>query len=267
MGSWGSLLKKEIRLGVPVFLIPMIAFVVVSGIAFLIGARDGVGFEAITGVASIATTMLVFYLPYYLFYSLQTEKKRLHLWLHNPMPATLLVTAKFVSGLLALVVTLIVTVLTLFIAYSFSNVFTFEIPWDQAIKWGLWGLSHLVLFSIVFSIWLLLFWMINLMFTRYLNSFVSFLSTFILFIVTIVAYGWFTETWFYDKLTKWGELSIGEMMTGFNVEMGPGIDQADMFTGAMSQVTVFTGSYLFEAIISLLLFFAACWILDRKVEV
>lgn len=264
MNSWIHLLKKEIRLGVPAFLIPIIAFVVLVGIAFYFGNRKGYGFEAAGGVALVALGMQVWYLVYYLFYSLQAEKKKLHLWLHNPMPASSLVSAKIVAGLISLLVTLILTGVTGFASFLLSKNIQVEIPLGNLMEIGFWSGVHVILLGLSFAACFLFFWMIFLMFTRTLGTFVSLLSTFVLFIVMVSLYGWFGNSVIYEKLTRWGQFELSSMLKGFSFMLDPA--QAGMFTD-VGQMSLFIGTYIFEAVIALILFFAACWILDRKIEV
>lgn len=62
MSQWLSLTKKEIRLGLPAFLIPVIVFIIVTSIAYYIGHRNGVCVIAIISVAGIAVLAQLFYL-------------------------------------------------------------------------------------------------------------------------------------------------------------------------------------------------------------
>jgi NADH:ubiquinone oxidoreductase subunit 2 (subunit N) len=49
----------------------------------------------------------VFYVPIIMFISLKTEANQLHLWLHNPQPASTLLLSKIVNGLIMIVISLL----------------------------------------------------------------------------------------------------------------------------------------------------------------
>lgn len=264
MNHWFHLVKKEIRLGLPAFLIPVIAFIVAAGIAFYLGHREGMGFDVLFIVAMMATGMQVFYLVYYLFYSLQAERKKLHIWLHNPMSARALLSAKVVAGLVTMIATLFITGGTALIVLPHSKVFTFGYTWSLIFEAGSWGGIHLILIALSLGIGFIFLWMIFLYFTRFIGSFVSFLLTFVLFIVIASATEWFAKTKVYAALTMWGEFKLDSMITSLNVS----VDQthAEVFS-EMGDISLFFGTYVYETILAIIIFLVSCWILDRKVEV
>ncbi|NEU30329.1 hypothetical protein GN156_05990 [bacterium LRH843] len=265
MSSWMSLLKKEIRLGLPAFLIPVIAFIVVAGIGSYIGYRHGFGIEGFTGIAILATGAQMFYLPCYLFFSLQAERKKLHLWLHNPLPGASLIGAKVVAGLISMLLTILITGVTGLIALSISENVP-DLQWDSVINLSFFGGVHLVLFSLSFAACFIFFWMIYLMFTRSIGTFLSFLSTFILFVASTSLFGWFSNSSLYAKLTMWGEVPLTGLAQHLNFFTDVQMGNIDVGSN-IEPISVFIGGYVFETILALILFFAACWILDRKVEV
>lgn len=262
MNQWLNLTKKEIRLGLPAFFIPVIAFIIVTSIAYYIGYRNDIGIIAIASVASMTVLAHVFYLPYFMFYSLATERKTLHLWLHNPLPSVALLTAKMVAGLLSMILTLLFTGTTALIALSFKRDLLTEIgiTLSNMFKPLVFGGVHLILLSISLAIGFIFFWMIFLMFTRFFGTFMSFIATFVLAIVTGSLYGWLSNTQFYQTITNWGEVKLD------------GLLQEIYFSSVeiileVNDVSIYVGSYVNEVLIALILFYAACWILNRKVEV
>ncbi|WP_332694481.1 hypothetical protein [Halalkalibacter lacteus] len=263
MSAWLSLTKKELRLGMPVFLMPIIVFIVSVSIAFYIGNRNGFAWEAVVGVAAAATGVQIFYLAYYLFYSLQSEKKKLHLWLHNPMPGYSLLLAKVAAGFVSMLITLLLTGTTVLVTVNLSSMINEQIQVANITELVFFAGIHLVLLALSFAAFFLFYWMIFLVFTRRLGTVVSFLSTFVIFVALTSFYNWFTQSLVYQKLTMWGGFQL-EMLEGisFNVD-----NSGAEVMSETANLSLFAGSYLFETILALLLFFAASWMLDKKVEV
>ncbi len=266
MNAWLSLTKKELRLGFTAFLVPIIAFVVVAAIATFFGYRAGYTWEVLAVVSVGATGAQIAYLTYYLLWSLQSERKKLHLWLHNPLPAYALLLAKIVAGLISMAVTTIFTLSVFFTAANLSEDFSNGIPWsviyDNAWIIGL----HFFVFALDLAIWFMFYWMIYLIFTRYIAPFLSSVLIIIVAIVTSSLYGWFTESWLYQKLTMWGEINVSEFIKfpQFKADIGP---EGGEFTSEMSNMSAYVGEYVFGIAIALILFSIAAWMLDRKVEV
>ena len=263
MSAWISLTKKELRLGLPVFLIPVIAFILIAALAFYIGNRSGYGWESLAGFAMFATGAQVLYLVYYLLYSLSSEKKKLHLWLHNPMSGGALLFAKVVAGLISMTITLFLTGATLLISYQMSPLIQGHIQMISIFDLTFFAGIHLFLFALSIAAYFLFFWMIFLMFTRRLGTFLSLLSTFVIFIVASILYGWFTDSVIYQTLTNWGTFQL-DTLQGINFTIDN--NGAEVITDAAT-FSLYTGVYLFETLITLLLFFVASWLLDNKVEV
>lgn len=264
MSSWLALLKKEIRLGFPAFLIPVIIFSLIIGIASYIGFRTGFVWESVGGLAIFAFSGLVFYLIYYLFLSLKAEKEKLHLWLHTPMPGYSLLLAKLVSGSIYMIVTMMLTGSVLLLSSTLTRFlpdqFTFSVTINLIFLIGL----HILLISLKNSIFFLFLWMTFLLFTRKIGSFLSFLLTFIIFVFIYNLYNWFSETTIYQALTKWGEFNIYGLIKDFNFIFATKGYPVSPYGDTL---TLFIGIYVLEAALAFLLFYAASWILDHKVEV
>ena len=264
MNAWLSLTKKELRLGVPAFLIPVIGFILVAAVAGYFGNRSGYLWEAVAGVAAVATGIQVFYLVYFLLISLQSEKKKLHLWLHNPMPAYALLLAKVVAGLFSMICTLAITITVLFVSIQQSSALPKVIPWEQIEQYWWVPAVHMLLFALDIAIWFIFYWMIYLFLSRYIPTFLSFASTFIFVVATSTFLGWLQGTAFYGTFTHWGEIKVSKVMESFHTEVRAGNAELSAQMGDMS---FYVGSYVFEIIFALLIFFLASWILERKVEV
>lgn len=268
MSQWLSLTKKEIRLGLPALLTPIIVFIIVSSIAYYIGYKNDVGTYAVMIVALVATLAQIFYLPYYLLYSLSAERKKLHLWLHNPLPAAALIGAKMVAGLLSMIVTLFITGTTGLMTLTLKSELLdrIGISLSSLYKPLMFGGIHLFLFSISLAVAFIFFWMIFLMLTRSIGTFVSFISTFAIVIACGSLYSFISETRFYETVSKWGAFEVPGFLRGLEYTINGSLVNGEIITD-VGNVSFYAGSYLIETLLALILFFAACWILNRKVEV
>lgn len=266
MTAWLNLTKKELRLGMSAFLLPIIVFIILVSIASYFGNRVDMMWEAIAFVAFGATSIQVFYLVYYLFHSLRSERKNLHLWLHNPMPGYSLLLSKITAGLVSMLITFILTATTMAVSLSQSSRLTDQLPLYSVINIGVFGGFHLFLIAINLAVWFVFFWMIFLLSTRYIGTFLSFLSTFIIFILTTSLDNWFSSTAVYKKLTMWGQFQTPELLKGLNIVGNPEHADSQVITET-AQIHLYLGIYIFEIILVAILFIAASWILDRKVEV
>lgn len=264
MSAWFSLVRKEVRVGFSAFLIPIIAFIIISGVTAYFSSNAGFSFESITIVAMIATGVQVFYLVYYLLHSLQYEKKRLHLWLHNPMPGYALLLAKVVSGLFFMVITMIITASTFFLSWNYSSTFNQEIADFNILSISLFGGSHLILIALSFAAVFLFFWMIFLAIHSKLGGFVSFVMTFVLFIALASIGEWVSGTVFVETITSWGPVQLPELINGLSFSFDS--ESTDVMS-EIGEVNLYIGEYIFECALALLLFLGACWLLERKVEV
>jgi hypothetical protein len=264
MNAWLHLVKKEFRLGLSAFLAPIVTYLILTGIAAYIGYRYGFVWEAVVVASLFATGFQVFYLVYYMLNSLQTERKKLHLWIHSTMPGYGLLLAKLVAGFISMILTLFVTGTTLLIAINQSAVISEQLQMVNMTSAGLLGGSHLILFAINFGMWIVFYWMIFMLCNHNLGSFLSFLTTFLLFIAITSLYNWFKDTSVYEALVRWGEIQIsGFTEIGITTHLETGTE----VISEVGQLSFFIGSYLFETVILILLFVVSCWMLDRKVEV
>ncbi|WP_349408803.1 hypothetical protein [Pseudalkalibacillus sp. SCS-8] len=267
MSAWLSLTKKELRLGLFTFLVPIVALLLIGSIAAYIGYRAGnFHWEVLSGGSALASSLTVFYLSYYMLSSLQSEKKKLHIWLHNPLPAYALLLAKLVAGLISMIVTVIITVSIFAIAINQLDNFSFPITLAQLSQQA-WVIGiHYFMFSINLAVWFILFWMIYLVLTRFIAPSISVIITFIIFILTITLYNWFAHSWIYEFLTGWGEIKASEVIENlqYTTRFGPGRVE---FSSDMAEMGTFVGEYVFGIVLTILIFIIASWMLDRKVEV
>ncbi|WP_067726966.1 hypothetical protein [Oceanobacillus damuensis] len=261
MNAWLYLTKKEFRLGLPAFLIALILFSGVIAAGIIAGNRLGFEDEIMSVTFMIVIALHTFFLAFYLYYSLNTERKRLHLWLHTPMSIAGLLSSKLFTGFVFMLSTLIISVILAMANLSA----TFSLFSQESLFNTLGTISIAILLAALFiSAVFLLLWSIFLTFSQKWNDFFSFLLTVILFFVSVWAYGSFISLPFVQMLTNWGGIQAGDIITGFEVTYRE--EAVDVQT--MKDATVFyIGNFVRDLILAVIMFIAACWIIERKVEV
>lgn len=263
MSAWFQLVKKELRLGLVAFFISIIAYIVLIGLVGCIGFLFDVTWEAIGLIALMLTIFLPFYLVYYLFISLQSEQKRLHLWLHSPMPGYGLLSAKLTAGMVSFLVLFLLTYLIAYVAFKLAvpSYFLRELELEIV---NISGFSVflsafiIIVSAITIGIGFIFFWMIYLVLKKYYRSFSSFCITLLIFIICGLLYFFLTDTEFYKALTMWGEISEVSELFLLIEDTDGSVDETEF---------VYIGDFIFEIVFDFVLFLASCWMLDRKVEV
>ncbi|GAE28874.1 hypothetical protein [Halalkalibacter hemicellulosilyticus] len=208
MNAWFHLVKKELHNGAIAFFSLLIGFLVVGGMVFYFSSRADVGAEGLTIFTTAAIMMHVFYLIYYLFVSLHNERKKLHLWLHNPLPSYSLLLAKVTAGLISMSASLTVVFITFLISSQYAEYFHDQLSLLNLTDLSLFGGVHIILFSLSFAVWFLLYAMVHFAIRSRLNGFLSFVCTAAFVFLTLRAYSWFAQTNFYETLTMWGAFSL-----------------------------------------------------------
>lgn len=261
MNAWISLTKKEFKLGLPAFLIALIIFVGIIGAGYFAGNHWGYQGELLTVAFGIVITLHMFFLTFYLFYSLNSERKRLHLWLHTPMSIAGLLSSKIFTGIIFMVSTFVVS--TILLTIIFSNTFDF---FNQETIFNLIGISTLTVFesAIFLAANLLFFWSVFLHYSQRMNDFFSFMLTIILFFFISWGYQSLVDLSFIQTLTNWGSIQVNDLVVGFEFNL-----TADEFEGETisEQTILYIGNFVRDIIVAVILFIAACWIIDKKVEV
>ncbi|WP_100372609.1 hypothetical protein [Bacillus sp. FJAT-45037] len=268
MTAWGNLVKKELRLGIPAFLMPVIAFIALCLIGLFFGNRYDIMWEPLIGITILATGLQIFYLAYYMLYSLQAEKKKLHLWLHNPLPSYGLLTAKLVAGAASMIVTTILVVTVGFIALTNSPVWADVsefITVAQLLELGFYGGIALFLMALSISVWIMFFWVIFLRLSSIMHGFLSFIVTGLSALALGAFVGWFSSTRFHETLTQWGKIELGNMLQSIDFETS--LEGGTEVTTGYDVFSFYTGTVVYDTMFAIVLFFLACWILDRKIEV
>ncbi|MGX1899900.1 hypothetical protein ACT3HK_00875 [Thermolongibacillus altinsuensis] len=260
MNSWVGLLKKEWRISKLWILTTVGIVIAVNMVAYLLALKYD---EPMTMfVPSLIVTCLhAFYMLIFMALSMQTEAKRLHLWLHTPQSAFRLVSAKLLIAFGSLLVSLFVSALFTYIAsLGIKERYFHQEMWNHElfIKSGMLAVLSIALLSILIAIWFLFYWVIYRICKQMLPKFSGLIVTLIYFL-----FGWlfllFKKTNVYEWLTGWGKVAM------------PGVAFKQNTTGGWIMIekieTMSVGAVVFYAIMAVLVFCASIWLIDRKVEV
>jgi hypothetical protein len=263
MSAWLALTKKEFRLGIPAIIVALFFYAGIT-VAFYLSGNPFNNHSLMILAAFLFILALHFlFLPLYLYYSFNTERKRLHLWLHTPMSIPGLLLSKLVTGLVYMMG-----------SFSFFLIGAILLAQEHIVYWvGEQTLLNFFLLlsagifvsSLFISVIFVFYWSIFLILTQRMNGFLSFIVTFILAIVIGSIHEWVMHTSVIDALTNWGAVRIEDVLIGIDFSFIQEIEP---------EVETLQGGHLFyighvirETIIATLAFFAACWMIDRKVEV
>src|SRR5690625_4660682 len=258
MTAWLNLTKKEFQLGLPAFIFSLVALIGIFSISIMFGLSTELTWETLTIGAFTTVALHVFYLAYYLLYSLGVERKRMHLWLHNPLPIESILLAKLISGLVYLFITLVTAAIVLWQAYSNSAV---SIHLNEWLNTAIPTVIALLLTALVLGCTYLFFWTIFMALSRNYNDFLSFVITFIFFLIAASLLNMISNLSF---LTDWGVINSGSVLSGFELN----ISNENHHYEIENVTTIFyIGHFVRDLVLAVLLFAGSSWILDRKVEV
>ncbi|WP_018924082.1 hypothetical protein [Salsuginibacillus kocurii] len=260
MATWLALTKKELRLGWLPFLIALSAMFITLILTVYQSARGDFFAEGLLIFGVLAMLSTIFYMSYYLLVSLARETKRLHLWLHHPLPGSALLLSKISSGVLYQIITTVLISIPVLIGVILTpEIIEFRSWFD----WGatyLFIFIHLLLIALHFCVWLLVFWSLFLWVKRAAPTFLSVVLTVIFAMAAFALYSWFSTTGVYVALTHWGAINVENLLLSLNITLGNLSAGAEAFT-------IYAGHYVYQFILTILLFFLTAWIIDRKVEV
>lgn len=261
MNAWMALTKKELRLGFPVFIFALIMEIGLVLGSYYIGRTFGFEKEMILSASVVILLIHSLFLFFYMIYSLSYERKRLHLWLHNPMPIAGLLTSKLVSGLVFMSIT--------FFSFLIFSLLFFQNNFEFFNEQTLFNISITSVVGIYFTalsaaIIFIFFWSIYLTLGKWMHEFFSFILTIILFILVMTGYEYVIHSPLMINLTQWGAIEVEDIFADFEFMIS-----SEQFgvQANWDSVLFYTGEYIVDAIAIILLFIAACWIIDRKVEV
>ncbi|KRF04816.1 hypothetical protein ASG89_21175 [Paenibacillus sp. Soil766] len=246
MRAWTALFLKDFRITRSIFFIGLVMNALIVMLTLYLGmiANDSL----LIFLPLVAAVIFhVLYMPITLLISLKTEANQLHLLLHNPRPASILMLSKLVNSLIMIVCSLLMLYLMsgLLIIPKFSLI---ESYWTDTWNSGILIALHTILISIVFGVWIILLWTLF----HFLKNKIGRWSWFLL-IAAVVVPSWinalFENTPLYQVLTKWGGITY--YFPSFNI----------------SPIQTYAGEYVYSFLIIIGLFALTAWIIDNKVEV
>ncbi|NDI34453.1 hypothetical protein [Chengkuizengella sediminis] len=271
MNSWMGLLKKDFLLMRNRFMIFLLLDLVAFGLGWYLHIRE-IGFSSTTNInwvmnendfikfipLAIALGIHVFFIADYLFTSLRKEGKQLHLWLHSPQAATVLLGSKLVNGFIALITSLVLlTILITINLIPFLSELSFYL--GDISKLFFYLVAHIAYISLILGVSIMFFWTIY----HGLKSRIGKLSMLVLIIfITLFIWGSLSleYTDMYDQLVLWGEYTIEfPVLEIIN-------DHSEMDIEGMG-ISHNIGENIFEVLLALLLFVLSAWMIEKKVEV
>lgn len=257
--AWVGLLKKEFRLGKPGALVALL--LVLTGLS--IGGLISLKIQHSSVMLVIAAALLIghiFYLPVYLFMSMQGEREKMHLWLHSLHSGRNLLLAKLLNGLIAMFVTLLIPAIVV-VSVGSNLIEQFMLsshPMMDALRLVSYTSIHIAALSLYLTIWGVFLWVLYRTLVPYFGK-ISWLLLLVLFFAGSWLLGKWEATALYDRLTKWGAVQIEfdsflVNLSNMNIDIG-------------NTTVMHVGNFVYYAIISILLLLISGWLLDRKVEV
>jgi hypothetical protein len=246
MSAWAALLKKDFKLTRAVFFIGLVINLLIVMLTFYMGMKADHTLLIFLPLV-VAAALHILYVPVNVFISLKTEANQLHLWLHNPQSASRLLMSKILNGLMMLII-------SLFMLYVMSGLLIIpkfkliEAYWMDTWRSGLFVFPHIILISIIISVWVVFLWS--------LYQFLKFKIgrwSWLVVIGAVIIPSWLTalieSTTMYSLVTKWGSITYN--FPSFSIQ----------------PIQTYAGEYLYTFIFIIGLFFLSAWIVDNKVEV
>ncbi|MDP5273896.1 hypothetical protein [Chengkuizengella axinellae] len=271
MDSWMGLLKKDFLLMKNRFLVFLMLDLLAFGLGWYLHIKE-IGFlnnPSLNWVMNendfikliplaIAIGLHVLFISFYVFMSLRKEGKQLHLWLHNPQSAYVLLGSKVVNGLIALIISLI---------FSFFLFFMYFLPILSELGPHIGDLTKLIMYastniifaSLVIGSAILFFWVLYHVFKSRIGKW-SLLVILIVMILFIWGMSNFQATDIYNNLVLRGEI---------NIEF-PSFEALNFVESNVMDVDQgedFVGLYVFNVLIFAVLFVLSAWMIEKKVEV
>ncbi|MFC0523958.1 hypothetical protein ACFFGV_10345 [Pontibacillus salicampi] len=260
MSGFKGLWKKEWRLTLAFHIFVLLLQLVIIGLTYWRVSSFNENFVLIPML--LILILHIFYLPGFMLVSLGKEARMLHLFLHSPRSIHTIMGAKALNGLLFMVISL--TVINGLIVYVLSRTELFTGKVGEIIRLLLWGDVQLIALSLEFSIFLFLLWTIRQLLKSYIGKW-SILITILIFIAFPFVTYWLTTQPFYEFMTSWGEVSFGFIDLIQNLDLDIGNFQMEI--EAEEDATWYIGEVFVELIFTVLFYWLASYLLDKKVEV
>lgn len=246
MRAWVALLRKDFKLTRTVFFVGLVINLMIVMLTLYMGMKSDHTLLIFLPLV-VAIVFHVLYVPIIVFISLKTEANQLHLWLHNPKPASTLLITKIVNGLMMLVISLLMLYVMsgLLIIPKFNLI---EAYWTDTWISGLIIFLHIIVISIIIGVWVLFLWALYQSL-----KFVIGRWSWLVVIGAIIIPSWinalFESTKLYSLVTKWGSITY------------------DFPSFSTNPIQTYAGEYLYTFIFIIGLYFLSAWIVDNKVEV
>ncbi|KGE16605.1 hypothetical protein [Paenibacillus wynnii] len=246
MRAWAALFKKDFKLTRTVFFVGLVINVLMVMLTIYLGTVAGSSLYMFVPLV-VAIVFHILYVPIIVFISLRIEANQLHLWLHNPQPASTLLISKMVNGLIMIVISLLMLYLMsgMLIVPKFNLI---EAYWTDTWISGLIIFPHIIMISLAIGVWVLFLWALSQS-VKFTIGRWSWLVVIGAVIIPPWASALFESTNLYRLVTRWGNITY------------------DFPTFSIDPIQTFAGEYLYNFIIIIGLFLLTAWIMDNKVEV
>lgn len=219
----------------------------------------------ILGLAGLLTMFALFYPPFIMFRNVSRELWQTpHLWLHCPQPAWLLLSAKLVVSLAYMLAIMLLTAVfvywVLFSAYSpeMTGIDTGTVA-SIITEAGAYTSIFVIGAGVYMASWGALIAVISSMARGLLGRF-HWVAALIAFFVATWGMGRLQESWFYEKLTHWGEVELSLRLLNKTSHSLP-------FHAHFNSAPIYAGEALFYLILTVALFSLSAWLINKKVEV
>ncbi|MDQ0193058.1 hypothetical protein [Paenibacillus wynnii] len=246
MRAWAALLKKDFKLTRTVFFVGLVINLLMVMLTIYLGTIAGNTLLMFIPLV-VAVVFHALYVPIIVFISLRIEVNQLHLWLHNPQPASTLLISKIVNGLIMIVISLLMLYVMsgLLVIPKFN---LFEAYWADTWISALIIFPHIIMISTAIGVWVLFLWAL-FQFVKNTIGRWSWLVVIGAVIIPPWASALFESTNLYRLVTRWGNITY------------------DFPTFSIDPLQTYAGEYLYNFIIIIGVFFLTAWIMDNKVEV
>lgn len=247
MNAWTAQFKKELHLG-GFRLMP--AMELIAMLLGILGAWHWNSLDIAFGVGFFLICLHLFYLLVFLVTNVFAERKTFHLWLHNPLAGWQLLLAKLAAGFLSMAVSYILAVVYTWFCFLGSTLIH-KMPHGFPIyRMAFISSVAIFQFAIYMAIVFLFFWMLFLCIHSWVGSWSWAISGALLL-------GYFYLSAFLEKLAvvrhliNWGKIPLTELR---------------MPNHTLAWPAIYLGGQLSTTVILLVLFLAASWLLDHRVD-
>ncbi|MDO7785734.1 hypothetical protein [Desulforamulus aquiferis] len=257
MNAWWNLVKKEYRMERNLVAV-LLGMLIIGGLWAMFYNRDSLGI--IMAPASMLLITATFVPAILMLKSINGEVKQTpHLWLHCPYPAWMLLSAKLVVAMAAMLAVLAVDALFVYLTIVFISE-EIGVSTGNLVLFATEVGSYLGLAIIGLSIYMAAWSSLVVVATASVRSIFgrfNWLAGLGIFFLATWGVGKFHHTWFYDRLTKWGAFKI-------NLITADQVLPAAQHIGAME---IYAGQIILPLIVAMAVFALSAWLLDNKVEV